>query len=276
MINSGILKYAQYSQIDRICNPSKTEFVEQYGLPGKPTVILDAMRNWKAMWRWTADFFKTQHGPVKIMANRTYDPEDSLTFSVAEYMDYLESANEKDPYYMRGVPIDVRFPGISEDYEVPEYFKSWHHRLPLEVRPKWTFFYIGPTNSSSRMHIEPVMSNSWNAVISGRKVWVLYGPGQEDFLYSGEVDAFCPELDKHPLFINAKPLVHIQNPGEIIFIPSGWWHQVINEEPCISIAEYFINECNVAQVRDYMAKISLSDRMKQAIVQYVPEIYESS
>ena len=271
MINSDILKYPY---IDRICAPSKSEFVEEYGLPCKPVAILNVMNNWRAMWRWTADFFKTQYGSVEVVVNRTDDPNDSLTLSLAEYMDYFVSAIEKDPYYLRGIPIEGKFSEVSEDYEVPEYLKSWHSRIPANIRPKWSFFYIGPANSSSDMHIEPLMSNAWNAVISGRKLWLLFPPEQEEFLYSGRVNALKPEFDRYPLFHRAKPFIYIQNPGEIIFIPSGWWHQVINEQPCISIAEYFVNECNVRQVRDYLANMRLTDRARQVITQYIPEIFE--
>jgi hypothetical protein len=124
------------------------------------------------------------------------------------------------------------------------------------------------------MHVETMSANSWNAVISGRKLWLFFPPGQEEFLYSGEVDAFNPELSRYPLFTRAKCLMCIQNAGEIVFTPSGWLHQVINVQACISIAGYFVNECNVNQVKKYIADVQLSDDIRQVIRQYIPELYE--
>ena len=40
----------------------------------------------------------------------------------------------------------------------------------------------------------------------------------------------------------------IQKQGEIIFIPSGWHHQVWNLEDTISINHNWINGCNILDV----------------------------
>src|SRR5262249_34408873 len=153
--------------VDRVCNLAESMSLEKCGLPDKPLLILDIMKSWKAMTCWTTDFFKTRYGAAQVIVDRTYNSIDSRTLSLAEYMDYLETATEKDPYYMRGITIEDNFPEILDDYTVPEYFKSWHLRLPRSNRPKWGFFYIGPANSGSKMHLDAWMSSSWNAVISG-------------------------------------------------------------------------------------------------------------
>src|SRR5262245_60030566 len=57
MVNDGAL---EHPHVDRVSNPSKEVFLDQYGFPGKPVVILDVMKNWKAMTRWTTHFFITK------------------------------------------------------------------------------------------------------------------------------------------------------------------------------------------------------------------------
>jgi hypothetical protein len=101
---------------------------------------------------------------------------------------------------------------------------------------------------------------------------LFYPPEQGEFLYSGEVDAFNPELSRYPLFAHTCPLMCVQNPGEIVFTPSGWWHQVVNEQRCISIAGYFVNESNAGQVNKFLVDSSASDQFKQLIWQYIPEL----
>ncbi len=85
-------------------------------------------------------------------------------------------------------------------------------------------------------HADVFRSYSWSANICGRKKWLLYPPGQEDFLRDchGNLayDVTAPALqDKrlYPQFVEAcQPLEIIQEAGEIIFVPSGWHHQVYN------------------------------------------------
>lgn len=46
------------------------------------------------------------------------------------------------------------------------------------------------------------------------------------FISFSVVDAFDPDLTKYPRFKKAVSIVFEQLPGEILFIPSGWFHQV--------------------------------------------------
>jgi hypothetical protein len=44
------------------------------------------------------------------------------------------------------------------------------------------------------------------------------------------------------------PMQCVQHPGEIIFVPSGWWHQVLNLDATGAVTENFANEHNVHAV----------------------------
>jgi len=266
----------QYPPIDQIINPTKEAFFNQFAYPCKPVIILDAMKDWEAIKRWTPSFFKARYGSVQVTVQRSYNQAAKRTMLMSEYMEYMEETVEDDPYYLRGYPIQKNFLEILDDYKVPEYFISWHLKLPPEIRPMWSRLYIGPANSGSAMHLDPMMASSWNAVISGRKLWLFYPPEQEDYLYSGTVDAFHPDLSKYPLLAKADPLLCIQNPGEIVFTPSGWWHQVINEQMCISITEHYINESNLTQVRKYFRQVKLPDYIMQHARKLIPELFDQT
>lgn len=85
-------------------------------------------------------------------------------------------------------------------------------------------------------HADVFRSYSWSANICGRKKWLLYPPGQEEFLRDccGNLayDVTSPALQDQqyfPRFSQAcRPLEVIQEAGEILFVPSGWHHQVYN------------------------------------------------
>ena len=40
------------------------------------------------------------------------------------------------------------------------------------------------------------------------------------------------------------PIEVIQRAGELLFVPSGWYHQVENIDDCISINHNWLNGCN--------------------------------
>jgi hypothetical protein len=51
----------------------------------------------------------------------------------------------------------------------------------------------------------------------------------------------------------------IKGPGEVIFVPSGWYHQVINLTDTLSINHNWFNGCNLeriwSQLRQELVKV---------------------
>src|SRR5262249_20731005 len=204
---------------------------------------------------------------------RSNDYGDTKGLALGEYVQYMLNTKEENPYYLRNWEFENVCPELMNDYEVPEYFKSWHLRLPPEIRPRCRWVYIGPANSGSGMHVDTHMTSAWNAVVSGKKYWLFYPPGEKG-VYNGAVDAFNPDLEKFPLFACAKPQLCIQNPGDIVFTPSGWWHQVINEQAGISITENFVNESNYRQVKEYLDQSNVPVQILSLIKGCIPELFQ--
>uniref|UniRef100_A0A4W5R7G0 Jumonji domain-containing protein 4 n=1 Tax=Hucho hucho TaxID=62062 RepID=A0A4W5R7G0_9TELE len=92
----------------------------------------------------------------------------------------------------------------------------------------------------------------WLVNICGRKKWLLYPPGQEEFLrdshgnlaYDVTTPSFKTRGSSHSDEA-CQPLEIIQKAGEIIFVLSGWHHQVYNLEDTISINHNWLNGCKV-------------------------------
>jgi len=77
----------------------------------------------------------------------------------------------------------------------------------------------------------------------------LFPPDQEPFLEDSKgrlpYDVTTAKASVFPCLSKWKPIFCIQQAKEIIFIPSGWYHQVHNLEDTISINHNWANGCNV-------------------------------
>ncbi len=50
-----------------------------------------------------------------------------------------------------------------------------------------------------------------------------------------------------------QPIECITRPGDVIFVPRGWWHTVMNLEDCIAITQNYVSRRNLAAVLQFFA-----------------------
>jgi histone arginine demethylase JMJD6 len=257
-----LIDYTNHSKVAEVTSPNVATFHAVTGNGNIPLLIKGAMDDWDALHTWDAHYFKENFGSLRVTAHSLKENSDVKTFTVREYMDYIYTCKDEAPYYLRNWQFHLDFPEVRKSYHVPEYFRCLTNELPPEENPKLSWFYIGPARSSSLLHIDVMNTAAWNAVVSGKKLWLFFPPDQDDFLYDGMVNAFYPDFSEHPKYYHASPWVCIQNAGEIVYTPSGWWHAVMNLEPCISITENFINHINYKSVLTYLQRNNMHKELR--------------
>ncbi|KAB1281418.1 JmjC domain-containing protein 4 [Camelus dromedarius] len=147
-------------------------------------------------------------------------------------------------------------------FTLPVYFSSdWLNEYwdVLDV-DDYRFVYMGPSGTWSPFHADIFRSFSWSVNICGRKKWFFFPPGQEEFLRDSRgglpYDVTSPTLlDGHlhaRLDLCNPPLEVTQEAGEMVFVPSGWHHQVHNLEDTISINHNWVNGCNLANMWHFL------------------------
>lgn len=130
------------------------------------------------------------------------------------------------------------------------------HRLALvpEVQPR---FWIGNRAVTALHH--DIMSNI-AVVMCGRRQFMLIPPEQTPNLYTGPmeftpagtpvslVDPERPDLDRFPLFEKSVEAMQTAElgPGDAIYIPYMWWHQVRALDPLSALANFWWTEGAVA------------------------------
>lgn len=105
------------------------------------------------------------------------------------------------------------------------------------------FVYVGPAGSRTRLHADVLFSYSWSANVVGSKRWRLVPEEQRHLVSDAATLARKPNLDEIP---GVAPIEIIQKSGELLFVPSGWFHEVENLTDCISINHNWLNAHNAA------------------------------
>ena len=94
-------------------------------------------------------------------------------------------------------------------------------------------FWIGPARTVTPLHCD--YDDNIFAQVWGEKRIFLAPPHHDEFLYVREAnpmlfgspfDPEAPDYDRFPLARQAAPVEVIMAPGELLYVPAGWYHQV--------------------------------------------------
>lgn len=232
--------------------PSKVEFNRKYGFESIPIVLKDISKDWRALSGWTEDYLiEKSEGKMEVCERKVGEESEYKKFTLRQYFEYAKTNDDEIPYYLNNGKFHLNT-SMEKDYDVPNYFGCWYGEIPVEKRKhSLSWVYIGAKGTYSALHLDIWKTSAWNCLISGKKLWLFYEPNQGSQLYDGQVNPFSPDLEKYPNFSKTNPIYCIQNPGDVVFTPSMWWHTVYNLETTISITENFINETNYQNVLDF-------------------------
>ncbi|XP_012274653.1 jmjC domain-containing protein 4 [Orussus abietinus] len=254
------------------------EFFFKYLIGNKPCVIDSKITDdWASRSNFTLndapnfEFLRRVFGnavvPVANCNKEYYNAQMKQSMTINEYIDYwIDYRNtnyslDKPVLYLKDWHCVKNFPDVPL-YEVPSFFASdWLNEYyiahPTELNDDYMFIYMGPKGSWTPLHVDVLTSYSWSANIIGKKRWLLFPPGEENCLRDSHghlpYDATSPEFNNRIKYKDydtesLKKLEIIQDAGQIIFVPSGWHHQVWNLEDTISINHNWINGCNIWNV----------------------------
>ena len=253
------------SPIERRDHPSYAEFVGEFLHPRKPLVITGTLEKWKARSQWTPAFFKERFGDVALhVENQPYTlggflphRDDGKALTLGEFIDLVLASTEENPApYLRNVHIDKFLPELNDDLQpLPEYFQpNWLAgplAQPLDSRLHGGRFelYIGGAGGKFPvLHFDTWYIHTFLSQIYGVKRYTLFAPDQTPFLYArgnqSRVDLENPDLEKFPLFARATRIELNLGPGEILFVPAGWWHTAKILSPSITVSASRVNASN--------------------------------
>ncbi|KAJ6824495.1 F-box protein [Iris pallida] len=243
---------------------SMEEFVRCFEEPNKPVLLEGCIDSWPALRKWTCrDHLVRVCGDVKFTAG-------PVEMKLDSYFRYADKVKEERPLYVFDPKFVEKVPELGSGYEVPLYFKEDMFSVLGEERPDFRWIIIGPAGSGSSFHVDPNSTSAWNAVIKGSKKWVMFPPevvppGVHPSPDGAEVA--CP-VSITEWFMNfygacenwkKRPVECVCKAGEVVFVPNGWWHLVINLEDSIAITQNYVSRRNLLNVLDFLKKPNASE-----------------
>ena len=112
---------------------------------------------------------------------------------------------------------------------------------------------------------DKLVNSAWNAVIRGAKYWIMfptlpsYPPPPGVFVSEDQSEVTSPlSIAEWLLGFHAEARTTrgckegICHAGEVLHVPSGWWHLVVNLSPSIAITQNFVPEAHLTNVMAFM------------------------
>ena len=275
--------------IERRHCPSLKDFINAYDKPCRPVILTGVMDQWPALRdkTWSLDALNARFADYWFKTDEVVDVK-KIKMRFSNYLAYYRNNTDEDPIYLFDPDFLERAPSLAHDYSVPEYFREdLFSVLGEKRRPLYRWWVIGPARSGSCFHLDPYFTSAWNALLAGRKRWLLYPPGhvppgvEEEVDSDGEKSYDAPEpmeymLDEFPqIRSDERPIECIQEAGEMIFVPTGWWHMVLNITDTVAVTQNIMNSANFkvvwADVRKDNKK--MKKRLKKKLKKKQPEVY---
>ena len=263
--------------------PEPDAFIARYVAPNLP-VVVDGVEFDQD--RWTVDSVRAELGHLTTLVyGSLFDLEDLQPLE--EYLDDwfgLGLADRPDvgedevPYvrwYNRLRDVDFAWgddalQAMADSWQRPRCLTGSGYILPGDgadptVDPfPYRGLLVSARGSRTRLHRDPFFSDAVVCQFAGAKDAVLYHPDRVDELtartdsssFGGFLDIRNPRTGEPTIEPDFRGVVR---PGQMIYVPHGWLHDVLVVEDSLSITWNFIHRAGAAEHRTYLAEDPRSD-----------------
>lgn len=182
--------------------------VNRWPLTAQPRHILRERHGHMAVRARVGDYINTAFAPDRAMRDMT----------MADYLDLAERSEGLPPYLG-----NLALKELNSLCHWPAYFDKMG---PAR-------FWIGPAGTLTPLHCD--YDDNIFAQVWGSKRIFLAPPHHDEFLYVKEASAMlfgspfnpeAPDYDAYPLARHATMIEVLVQPGDMLYVPAGWYHQV--------------------------------------------------
>jgi hypothetical protein len=205
---------------------------------GLPFLVTGLVNRWP-LCSLTPQTLRDRFGHLPVRArvddyvNTAFAPDRAMQdMSMLEYLDLVatDATESAEATGLQGLPPAL--PPYLGNLELRE-LNSLCHWPAYFGKMGPPRFWLGPSGTVTPLHCD--YDDNIFAQLWGSKRVILSPPHHDEFLYPSEANAMlfgskfnpeAPDFEQFPLARQATMIECIVNPGELLYVPAGWYHHV--------------------------------------------------
>ncbi|KAI0416930.1 hypothetical protein F5X98DRAFT_342514 [Xylaria grammica] len=246
------------NKISRLANLPYDDFAQNWS--NTPFILTDCIPTWPVCHEWNIQQLRRDFSHVSFRA-------EAVDWPFSLYHEYMCENDDESPLYLfdRWFVEKMNITIGSQDdsvYWPPDCFGPDLFEVLGTERPAHRWLIVGPARSGSTFHKDPNATSAWNAVAQGSKYWIMFPPSSQVpgvFVSEDSSEVTSPlSIAEWLLEFHAEArqlpgcIEGVCKAGEILHVPSGWWHLVVNLEPGIALTQNFVPKSHLTDVLSFL------------------------
>ncbi|MEM9457417.1 MAG: cupin-like domain-containing protein [Myxococcota bacterium] len=233
----------QWREVECLTELDAARFRSDYLERNRPALIRGAVAEWPALTRWTNDYLRRAIGHCRVLLEtavdqfegRVFDDVEEIEVTFGEFLDRMITPQGRSDYFVGHWLRPELVPDLGP--------------LPLAEVMGGPFYRrrMIMTRGGNRIACHFDWYENLVCQIAGWKRVILCSPLDTPALrplaqkpnYSS-FDALAPDLEAYPEVAHISIYVAIVRPGDVLYIPTQWWHSVESFERNIMISTAFV------------------------------------
>jgi len=244
------------NEIPRLFNLSEEEYAAQWA--SQPFILTAPVKRWPIFGSWTTESLLRDFGCVSFRA-------ESVDWPLSAYVSYMHNQSDESPLYLFDRSFASKMSLSQDSYLPPPCFGPDLFDCLGSCRPDNRWLIIGPARSGSTFHKDPNATSAWNGVLTGSKYWIMFPssptlPPPPGVIVSDDGSEVTSPLSIAEYLLNFHEIARatpgckegICRAGEVLHVPSGWFHLVLNLEESIAVTQNFVPPRRLVEVMKFL------------------------